>query len=182
MKVYTYFDANLDIPDQGKIIRHWFLSWRNNGWKPHMLTPRTFSRHPLRKKFLWRAKNDPDKLNAARAARWLAIVALRDADANVIFSEYDVINYGFAPEEHLTAGSFSVSQSGGFMDIAPWVARDLLEQYLEQSPRVMTMGLLPHSAHYNKWEWRKAKLVHFSSCVLGGESKHTVIENCGRLY
>jgi len=45
MKVFTYYDPDLEKEPVGAIIRLWELSWRAHGWTPQLLVPRLARAH-----------------------------------------------------------------------------------------------------------------------------------------
>lgn len=91
---------------QRKLIDVWARSWRKAGWEPVVLTEADVRTHPRFNFFNdhFRAKPTeyPAEYSNACFVRWLAAShfgALRGA--NVLLLDYDVISYGFEPQDPL---------------------------------------------------------------------------------
>jgi hypothetical protein len=93
--------------DSLELIKLWEKSWSDNGWNPIVLSLEDAKRHPRYNEInlkdyssnLYKNSiNGPDYLELCYS-RWFAY-----ACHNGFWSDYDVINYGFTPEDaqHLT--------------------------------------------------------------------------------
>lgn len=103
MRIAYYFEPIMTtftaLDDQGVLIDLHERTFRSNGWEPVRLSEQTSRRHPLyeffsrRDTILARTKNE---WSYARACymRWLAY-----AVEGIPFCDFDVLNYGFTPED-----------------------------------------------------------------------------------
>lgn len=102
-RVFTYYEP---MPDrlrynphtEGALIEFWKQSWEKAGWSPVVLNESVARRHPRfeyhRERFLkcpspWRS------WQLAGLTRWVAMSVVGGG----MLADYDVINYGFRPEQ-----------------------------------------------------------------------------------
>lgn len=166
MRVFTYFDASPNLPDQGRLIRLWATSWANRGWEPRILHPRIAARHP-RYLEARRAKCGP------RVLRWLALEKMGGG----YLVDYDLINFGFAP--HRCADSLVWA---GLSAPIAWATRAGARAAVA---RLLAGGFLASpigfgTSEFGSSDWHEANLVHFSTAACGGVPKHKAILACGR--
>jgi hypothetical protein len=81
------------------LVEMWGASWSAQGWSPVVLTPDSLHRDVetkrLLKKFSRLPSRNKRKLDMWCYARWLAVAQ----QGGGFMSDYDVMNYGFAPRE-----------------------------------------------------------------------------------
>ena len=61
MRVFTYYDPDLESAPVGHIIRAWELSWKAQGWEPTLLIPRLARTHPYFKRTLSETPDEKDR-------------------------------------------------------------------------------------------------------------------------
>jgi hypothetical protein len=177
MEIYTYLDASLKIPRQGEIFFHWYRSWKRRGWEPRLLHPRTWRKHPYRhefKKILAEMFHD-DLVEQARA---MAMLAVDSTDKAIFFSDYDVVNFGLAPED-------VDIKTAIFCKPFRWLWKSLVDDIVDHYRKLSkppVVDLVPGCVPYGHPEWRSSSLVHFSRAACQGERKHLLVESCGRNY
>lgn len=106
-QVVTYFvpvEGLWSVESQEALIKVWKRSWRKAGWMPTVLTEKDASTHPRYVFFKEHFDSKPTEYGIAYTSacfmRWLAAAhygQLRGFD--VMLTDYDVINYGFEPQE-----------------------------------------------------------------------------------
>jgi hypothetical protein len=176
-EIYTYFDASLGLPGQGEMIFHWYHSWKKHGWEPRMLHPRTYVGHPQRNKLRKVLKNH-DPVERARLMRFLALSTL---GKNVLFSEYDVVNYGFTPPDDRT-GVFrerGVYTAAGFGIYGAQGVERYLEALLDKRWFSFSDSYFNYCLGYPGDD---KSLIHFSRRACGQRAKHDVVETYPRKY
>ena len=96
-KIFTYTESVPGLPDNSSLIELWKKSWAAQGWAPVVLGRQDAMKHPLYAGLLPRFKAlptvNPPQYELACYLRWLAVAAAGGG----WMSDYDVINYGFAP-------------------------------------------------------------------------------------
>lgn len=104
---YRYFnDTRNDLIGHYSMIGHWFFSWKNNGWKPILLTPLDLTLDDEVKNAIRLMKNFPTgsqfpPYSFTTILRWFAWnqhFCPVDPNRYAFFVDYDVINYGLKPD------------------------------------------------------------------------------------
>lgn len=103
MKVATYLRevSGLEDPD---LVSQWRSSWFRAGWNPVVLGPDDAKRSPLfervqaQRDFFTSHTSNPPDYQMACVERWCAASACCP-DEPLFMADWDVINYGFTPEE-----------------------------------------------------------------------------------
>jgi hypothetical protein len=181
-EIYTYFDASLGIPHQGEIFFHWHRSWKRHGWEPRLLHPRTWRSHPLRKKLKFIFDNPV--IEPESKARVASLMAFDSLGKSVLYSDYDVVNFGLEPGEVTTSMAtnphiYACRAWGGFGIEG---VRKMLEVLTELKRNINLAPSVPPLVEFDDPDWNVAPLVHFSRRVCKGVPKHLVVEACGRYY
>lgn len=105
MRVLTYCE-HLGYAETAELLALWQSNWASLGWKPQVLGGRDARPHPL---FGWLSsvvcslptKNDR-RYEDACWLRWLALANVVQPGEVVVFTDYDVHNRDFRPEEAAT--------------------------------------------------------------------------------
>jgi hypothetical protein len=104
MNVYTYFMPvrGLRPPEEElRLIDVWKRSWAKQGWKPVVLNEAVAQKHPrfaeFKKKFWDLPTEYGHDYEGACFMRWVATAAMGGG----MMTDYDVINYSFAPQAPL---------------------------------------------------------------------------------
>lgn len=102
MKVYTYYTPVPELyseDTQRLLIDVWARSWKKQGWDPVVLSESDAQRHPRYPEFKKRFWELPTEYGhtyeGACFLRWVAMAAVGGG----MMTDYDVINYSFAPRE-----------------------------------------------------------------------------------
>lgn len=101
MKVFTFF---ADVEDKDRVaemalIELWSESWKRQGWQPIVLNDSSLDRDESTRTLMRHFERLPSQnrrnLDRWCYARWLAVAQ----QGGGFMSDYDVINYSFAPRE-----------------------------------------------------------------------------------
>lgn len=106
-QVVTYFvpvPGLWDVDSQDKLIEVWRRSWVKAGWIPTVLTEADVKSHPRYLFFKEHFDAKPTEYGTVYTSacfmRWLAAAHFGSLRGfNVMLTDYDVINYGFEPQE-----------------------------------------------------------------------------------
>ena len=106
MNVFAFYnpihrDPLWDEADQRALIGLWDKSWRKHGWTPRLVNEDTAMLHPRYAQFYEKYHALPSgygtDFDVACMMRYVAVAAKQEPMS--MLSDYDVINYGFTPED-----------------------------------------------------------------------------------
>jgi hypothetical protein len=101
VKVFTYYK---EIPgksaaEEAALIDLWARSWRLRGWEPVVLGEGDLPDDPEARRLLRASRAQPSVMKPGLAYSWFARWVAVAAKGGGVMSDYDVINYSFAPVE-----------------------------------------------------------------------------------
>ncbi len=104
MKIYTYYE-DINVPRQKEILELWKYSWEKNGFDPIVLSEIDAQKNIFYNEFIEKMQeihlsiiNNPiSKYGMSCYKRWLAYATQNEE--KFYFSDYDIINNGFLPEQ-----------------------------------------------------------------------------------
>jgi len=172
---YAPIEGNAFSSDSRLLLDQWKDSWSRHGWNPVVLGVEEAGKHPRfadaelnnwNTNLYHNAVNGPEYLELCYS-RWFAYAAMAIKYGRAVWADYDVLNYGFTPEEFLEAEhrfvKFTGANSSGFFDrefsdvviSALFEAREHPERYgTEDEADVSDMIIInrirrarPHLAH-----------------------------------
>lgn len=181
-EIYTYFDASLKLPHQGETLAHWYRSWKRHGWEPRLLHPRSWITHPRRKEM--KHIFDNPVIEPQSKARAASLLAFDSVGKNILYSDYDVVNYGLFPCE-ITDCMYKndmiyACRSWGMFGHKG--VRLMLKALIDLKRNINLSPSIPPMVEFGSEDWNVAPLVHFSRRACGGLPTNRVIETCGRRY
>lgn len=106
-QVITFFvpvEGLWSVESQEALIDVWRRSWKKAGWEPTVLTTADIVTHPRFSFFKAHFDAKPTEYGVAYTSacfqRWLAAAHYGNLTGyNIMLTDYDVINYGFAPQD-----------------------------------------------------------------------------------
>jgi hypothetical protein len=109
VNAYTYYNpvpgAIWNSRDQLELIKLWEKSWRKHGWNPVVLSEAHAKKHPRFPEFkqiFWSLPTEYGHDYEGQCFMRYAAVSIQKQPMSLML-DYDVINYGFTPEDALVA-------------------------------------------------------------------------------
>ena len=149
MNVFAFYnpihrDPLWDEADQRALIGLWDKSWRKHGWTPRLVNEDTAMLHPRYAQFYEKYHALPSgygtDFDVACMMRYVAVAAKQEPMS--MLSDYDVINYGFTPEDANRIAAKSEEANLVFFSspdaancgatLGPWKLFEALSEVFEQ--------------------------------------------------
>ncbi len=131
------------------LIQYWKQSWESNGWKAHVLTEDYIKDEKyytdlkfdnFSESILCKYSLDFDcEYTRACYMRWLAYYKFAKENGFIYWADYDVINYGFVPDNDIPDENFRLSGCSSVGKLNTWGGRKTLDTFFE----VQTGGYEP---------------------------------------
>lgn len=201
MKVFTYYSPvqQMGVSEQSALLAIWKRAWQRAGWEPVVLSARDAEKHPRYKHaeliFSGFPSVNPKNYEMACWLRWVAM-----ARHGGVMVDYDVVPYGFAPDDiPLNDGHLvSILADNNPCPCAVHGTRQQFENTVEiflgskllatdiehgDRPHLSDQNLLqrlsekfrPHiydmCPEYRSRHWKEAKLVHYCHAATAGHDR-----------
>jgi hypothetical protein len=142
------------------LIEYWKQSWESNGWEVHVLTEDYIKdeKYYTDLKFdnfsesvLCQYSIDFDcEYTRACYMRWLAYYKFAKQNGFMYWADYDVVNYGFSPDNQIEDKNFRLSSCSCAGKLNVWGARKILETFIdiqkgEYEPKTLAKLINTHS-------------------------------------
>ena len=101
MKIHCYYESLESFPHDRALLELWKETWSRHGWEPVVLSEEHARRHRMHDELCespW-LQHTINQWDYARCCyrRWMAYAT--EDDPRLITADYDVINYGWRPED-----------------------------------------------------------------------------------
>jgi hypothetical protein len=127
---------------------------------------------------------DHTSIEPQSKARCASLLAMDTLEKTILYSDYDVINYGLKPcetlEDMLKSPYIYACRSWG--SFGNEGVKKMLEVLTDLKRNVGLADSVPPMVEYGQDDWELAPLVHFSRAACKGVPAHEVVETCGRRY
>lgn len=158
MKVYAYYEqlAAEQFVQEPILLGKWRASWRRQGWEPVVLTRRHAEAHP---DFGWYSAEmgslptvNYRDYELACWIRWLALAQVMRPREVAVFSDYDVFNRAFTPQDALATahGSKPVNLDENYGG-GPFIVSGSAAQAIPALMQVVIRYLRKFAPEANHW-------------------------------
>jgi hypothetical protein len=178
MKIYTYYE-DINVPRQTEILELWKYSWEKYGFDAIVLSEIDAQKNVLYNKFIEKMReihlniiNQPiSNYGMSCYKRWLAYATQNEE--KFYFSDYDIINNGFLPEQpidklHLMDECCPCFGSGRPSQIQV-LCETMLDMSLENIDKLINKKITPCYHDQEFFVYNKSKLMETNWCYFSRE-------------
>ena len=218
VKAYCYFEAIADrqFDEHSRMVELWRANWSSRGWETVVLGPAEAEAHPA---YAW-CVNAASKLNAinhrdyqrACFTRWLALAHALGRDDLGLFTDYDVYNVSFTPNDaallyspaqpinlHYNTCSQPIILDGRQATAIPWLLMvvtqflvnnwpaqiDWTDMSFWEADQKLALGFARHEAvcfPFHQQECGNGRLIHLSYESSGNVGKLNAWQRLAEVY